>query len=52
MPHEIPVQFHNGSGYDFNLIIKELAEEFKGEDTECLAENTENILASQYHLKK
>ena len=26
---EIPVVFHNGSKYEFSLIIKELSEEFK-----------------------
>ena len=26
VPHEIPVQFYNGSGYDIHLIIKGLAE--------------------------
>ena len=28
-PKEIPVVFHNGSTYDYHLIIKELAEEFE-----------------------
>ena len=27
---EIPVKIHNGSKYDYSLIIKELAEEFRG----------------------
>ena len=31
IPKEIPVVFHNGSIYDYNFIIKELAEEFEGE---------------------
>ena len=31
IPKEIPVVFHNGSSYDDNFIIKELAEEFEGE---------------------
>ena len=39
------MQFHDGSGYDFHLIIKELAEEFKGEDIDCLAENTEKYIS-------
>ena len=26
VPHEIPVKFHNGSNYNYHLIIKELAE--------------------------
>ena len=32
--------FHNSSKYDYRFIIKELAEEFKGQ-FECLGENTE-----------
>ena len=35
MPNEIPVIFHNGSNYDYHLIIKELANEFDGQ-FECL----------------
>ena len=42
-PREIPVVFHNGSTYDYNLIIKELAEEFEG-PFECLGENTEKYV--------
>ena len=34
VPQEIPVVFHNGSAYDYHFIIKQLAEEFKGENTE------------------
>ena len=40
IPKEIPLVYHNGSTYDYHLIIKELAEEFEGE-LECLGENTE-----------
>ena len=32
--------FHNGFTYDYEFIIKELAEEFEAE-FECLGENTE-----------
>ena len=39
VPNEIPVVFHNWSNYDYDLIIKELANEFKGQ-FECLGENT------------
>ena len=39
---EIPVVRHNGYAYDYHLIIKGLAEEFKG-NIDCLGENTENI---------
>ena len=34
VPQEIPVKIHNGSKYDYHFIIKELAEEFKGGNTE------------------
>ena len=30
VPHEIPVVFHNGSNYDYQFIIKELANKFEG----------------------
>ena len=39
VPNEIPVNFHNGSNYDYHFIIKELANEFEGQ-FECLGENT------------
>ena len=42
---EIPVVFHNDSKYDYQSIIKELAEEFKGQ-FECLGENTMKIFFS------
>ena len=45
---EIPVVFHNRSGYDYHFIIKYLARKFCGY-FECLAEN---ILLSLYLLKK
>ena len=28
---EIPVDFHNGSNYDYHFIIKKLAKEFEGQ---------------------
>ena len=52
MPHEIPVQFHNGSSYDFHLIIQKLAEEFKDENIDCLAENTEKYISFPVSIKK
>ena len=33
MPKEINISFHNGSNYDYDFIIKELAEEFKEQFT-------------------
>ena len=41
--NEIPVRFHNGSNYDYHFIIKELANEFKGQ-FECHGENTEKYI--------
>ena len=29
VPKKFPIYFHNGSNYDYNFIIKELAEEFE-----------------------
>ena len=44
VPQEIPVKIHNGSTYDYHFLIKELAEEFKGE-FECLGENIEKYFS-------
>ena len=41
-PKETPVVFHNGSTYDYQIMIKDLAEESKGQ-FECLGENTEKV---------
>ena len=43
VPKEIPVVIHNGLTYDYHFIIKQLAEEFKGQ-FECLGENTEKYI--------
>ena len=48
---EIPVKIHIGSKYDYYFIIKELAEEFKGQ-FECLGENTEKYITSSVPIKK
>ena len=48
---EIPVKIHNGSKYDYHFIIKELAEEFKGQ-FECLGENTEKYITFPIPIKK
>ena len=50
-PKEIPVVFHNGSAYDYDFIIKELATEFEGE-FECLGENTEKYITFLVPIKK
>ena len=40
VPNEIPVVFHRGSNYDYQFIIKELANEFDGQ-FECFGKNKE-----------
>ena len=45
------MKFHNGSTYDYHFIIKELAEDFKGEFT-CLGENTEKYISFSVPIKK
>ena len=51
IPREIPVVFHNGSAYDYHFIIKQLAEEFKGE-FRCLGENAEKCITFSVPIKK
>ena len=51
VPQEIPVKIHNDSKYDYHFLIKELAEEFKGE-FECLRENTEKYIIFSIPIKK
>ena len=48
---EFVVVLHNGSTYDYHLIIKELAEEFEG-PFECLSENKENYITFSVPIKK
>ena len=48
---EIPVVLHNDSKYNFHLLIRELAEEFKG-NIDCLGENTEKYITFSVPLKK
>ena len=50
-PKKIPVVFHNGSAYDYHLIIKELAKEFE-EELECLGGNTEKCITFSVPIKK
>ena len=50
-PKEIPVVFHNGSTYDYHLVIKELAKEFEGE-LECLGKNTQKYITFSVPIKK
>ena len=48
---DIPVVFHNGSNYDFNLIITELAKEFRSE-MRCIPLNTNKYMSFSIPLKK
>ena len=50
-PKKIPIVFHNGSTYDYHFIIKQLAEDFKGQ-FECLGENTEKYITFSVPIKK
>ena len=50
-PQQIPVKIHNDSKYDYHFIIRELAEEFKGQ-FECLGENTEKYITFSILIKK
>ena len=40
---KIAIVLHNGTTYDYHFIIKQLAEDFKGQ-FECLGENTEKYI--------
>ena len=51
MPNEIFVVFHNSSNYDYNFILKELANEFE-EQFECLGENAEKYKSSSFPIQK
>ena len=52
IPKNIPVVFHNGSNYDFLLIIKQFAKDFK-DPFSYVGENTEKYITfSIYILKK
>ena len=52
VPKSIPVVFHNGSRYDFHLILKPLAKHFDGPFS-SLGENTEKYITfSTFKFKK
>ena len=48
---KIPIIFHNGSKYDYHLIIKQLPKEFNGQ-LECLGENTEKYITFSVPTEK
>ena len=47
----IPVFFHNGTNYDFNLTIPELAKEFRSE-LQCIPLNGEKFMSFSIPIKK
>ena len=51
MPKKIPIVFYNGSNYDHNFIIKDLAENFKKQFT-CLGENAEKYITFTVPVEK
>ena len=48
---DIPVCFHNGTNYDFNLIINELAKEFRSE-MRCIPLNTNKYMSFSIPILK
>ena len=46
-----PINFKNGSNYDYHFIIKELVEEFKKQFI-CLRQNTEKYITFTVQLEK
>ena len=48
---KIPLVLHNGSTYDYHFIIKQLAEDFKGQ-FECLGEITEKYMTFSVSIKE
>ena len=51
MQIDILVFFHNGANYDFNLIINELAKEFRSE-MRCIPLNTNKYMSLSIPIKK
>ena len=48
---DIPVSSHNGSNYDLNLIITELAKEFRSE-LQCISVNTNKYISFSIPITK
>ena len=48
---DIPAFFHSGANYDFNLIIPELAKEFRSE-LQCIPLNGETFMSFSIPIKK
>ena len=59
IPNHIPVVFHNLSGYDAHLFIRQLGKKFNSEDIGVIAENKEkyisfsvNVVVAKYKCKE
>ncbi|XP_057294527.1 uncharacterized protein LOC130623038 [Hydractinia symbiolongicarpus] len=51
IPSHVPVIFHNLSGYDAHLFIRELGEKYDTQDIGCIAENTEKYISFNVKIK-
>ena len=51
VPKKIPVAFHNGSNYEYHLIIRELSKELTKHLT-CLGENSEKYINFTVKIEK
>ena len=51
LPKKLPIDFHNGSNYDYHFILKEVVEEFKKQFTR-LGENTEKYITYAALIEK
>ena len=45
IPDHIPIVFHNLSGYDAHLLIRDLGKKFNNQDTNVIAENKEKYIS-------
>ncbi|XP_057294631.1 uncharacterized protein LOC130623161 [Hydractinia symbiolongicarpus] len=51
IPSHVPVIFHNLSGYDAQLFIRELGEKYDTQDIGCIAENTKKYISFNAKIK-
>ena len=51
LKYSVPKKIHNGSNYNYNFIIKEVAEEFEKQFT-CLGEKTEKYITFTVPIEK
>ena len=51
IPSHIPIVFHNLSGYDAHLFIRELGKRFNKADIGCIAENKEKYISFNVNIR-